>query len=391
MKKSSTATKYDKEDPEFSGPPPSTSNTPRQTLNRGAKQKNPLIESSSDDDVTNTEDDLEISLNDTFLHSILDNQNPEMAITSEQLEAILKKVLNTNNPQQPQHSNIPKVNVVQLTMNNYSFWSKSIRAAMKLMQIWLDPSHSIDQLTPAEKIINEKAAQYVLTNIDATNMSQITSENEQCFITIWNLLKNFYESQTATTLIDFYCNIRNLRHQPGENIRMHLLKLERQFEKLLEHEDKLAESHKIAIMLASVKDSPEFEQLFYSAKWLKRENLTLKVVRESIIAAQDSRVRDQNQIQQQIAHTTKTINKNHRRRPQNTQKGWNCTHCQMDNHLEANCFKKNRRQGQGKTFKNKQSHVTQESEIQEQEEVSNTAEAFFGESTTKRSRSSTPV
>ena len=218
-----------------------------------------------------------------------------MSLTSEQLEEILKKVLKSNiSPENNQKSNLPRLNVPQLTMDNYSFWSKSIRAAMKLMKIWIDPKKSVNELTVSEQEINEKAAQYILTNIDAINMNQITSENEQCFLTVWNLLKQFHEPETATTLIDFYCNIRNLRHQPGENVRIHLLKLESQFEKLLSIDDNLAESHKIAIMLASVKDSPEFEQLFYSAKWLKRENLTLKLVRESIIASQDSRIADKN-------------------------------------------------------------------------------------------------
>ena len=93
---------------------------------------------------------------------------------------------------------------------------------------------------------------------------------------------------------------------------------------------------------------------------------------------------DQNN-SQQTAHATKPIYKNHRRRPQNPQKGWQCTYCEMDNHTESNCFKKNRQQKQGKTFKKKQSHATQKSANQEQEEISNTAEAFFGESSgTKR-------
>lgn len=390
-KKSKTATKYDTEDADFSVPTQSTSSTPRQRFNRVAKEIQTINESSSDDDVTN----LDISLNKTILHSILDNshdnQNPEMSITSEQLEAILKKVLTRTNPPSSSSSNVPSLNTVQLNMNNFSFWSKKIRAAMKLMRIWIDPTKSIDQLSPEEREINEKAAQYVLTNIDENNMNQITTENEHCFITIWNLLRQFHEPRTATTLIDFYCSIRNLRHQAGENVRMHLLKLETQFEKLLDHEDKLPESHKIAIMLASVKDCPEFEQLFYSAKWLKREDLTLKLVKESIIAAQDSRNMDKNNSQQQTAHATRPFYKNHRRRPQDPQRGWQCSHCEMDNHTESNCFKKNRRQKQGKTFK-KQSHATQDCENQEQEEVLNTAEAFFGESTgTKRHRFSPPA
>lgn len=383
-KKSSTATKYDNDDPDFSGTSSTSDSNSRQLPSRSSKTKKPIVESSSDD-----EPFLDISVNHSIFQSI-----SEMSITSDQLEQILKKVLTSDNPPRAnnQQSNLPRLNVPQLTMNNYSFWSKSIRAAMKLIKIWIDPKKSVNELDASEREINEKAAQYVLTNIDANNMNHITSENEQCFLTIWNLLKQFHAPQTATTLIDFYCNIRNLRHKAGENVRMHLLQLESQFEKLLEIDDNLAESHKIAIMLASVKDSPEFEQLFYSAKWLKRENLTLKLVRESIIASQDSRFADKNQQQQQSAHATKSFHKNHKRRPQNPQKGWKCTYCEMDNHTEANCFKKNRQSKTGKTFKSQSNAIQDNHQQIEEEEVHNTAQAFFGDfSVTKRSRPSSPA
>lgn len=193
-------------------------------------------------------------------------------------------------------------------------------------------------------------------------------------------------------MIDFYSSISNLVHQPGENVRLHLLNLERAFEKLLGIDDKLPESHKIAITLASVKRSPEFSQLFYSAKWLKRENLTLKLVKESIIAVQDSANVDRDNQQQQTAHASwkNKFKRQHQRRPQNPQKGWGCKLCQMDNHTEAECFKKNR-PNQGKTFK-KQSHAVQSQEdVQNQEETTNVAQAFQGTFlTTKNLRSIPP-
>ena len=382
-KKPSTATKYDKEDPDFSAQSSSTNQLARKVPTRSAKQKNQLTESSSDDDKNNSE----ISLNK---NSVLDTETSEMGTISEQqLEAILNRVMQASNAGPRQSSTIPKVNIDPLSMSNYSFWSKSIRAALKLMNLWIEPNRNVATLNNNEKITNEKAAQYLLTNIDVNNMSQITSENEQCFITIWNLLKQFHEPQTATTLIDFYSSIHNLLHRPGEDVRMHLLKLETQFEKILEVEDKLPETHKVAIMLASVKNSPEFEQLFYSAKWLKRENLTLKMVREPIIATQDSRRVDHSHQQQQSAHAlSKQFKQSHRRRQQNPQKGWACSHCQMDNHKEADCFKKNRRPWQGKTI-SKQSHSAHQGEIPESENISNIAQAFHGTSS-KRSRPFNP-
>ena len=173
------------------------------------------------------------------------------------------------------------------------------------MNLWIDPNKDISTLTDIEKITNEKAAQYVLTNIDVNNMSQITTENEQCFITIWNLLKQFHEPQTVTTIEDFYSNIYNLMQQP-ECICLSLNANLKNFLKFWR------EITRIAIMLVSVKRFPEFAQLFYSAKWLKRKNLTLKMVRKTIIAAQDSRNIKRNQMRS--AHSVqKHFMKFHRR------------------------------------------------------------------------------
>ena len=139
-------------------------------------------------------------------------------------------------------------------------------------------------------------------------------------------------------------------------------------------------------MLASVKNSPEFEQLFHSAKWLKRKDLTLKLLKESIIAAQDSRSSEQYQPQsQETAHATKfqKSKKFHRRRPHNLQKGWACPGCQMDNQKESECFKKNRR---ASTSLRKQSHLVQNDEVNEDEDTANFAEAFHGSSTSSKPR-----
>lgn len=117
-------------------------------------------------------------------------------------------------------------------MNNYSFWSKAMKAALKLHNCWIDPSKTIDILCEDELKINEKAAYYVSTNLDENNMTQITTENEQCFLTIWNLFEQLHQPQTASTLVDFYVNIYTLIHRSGGDVQMHLLQLEKQFEKL---------------------------------------------------------------------------------------------------------------------------------------------------------------
>jgi hypothetical protein len=209
-----------------------------------------------------------------------------MAMTQQQFEEFCKRVLPAN-PQQVQQTQAiskspPRCYLKEhLNMTNYPFWSKSMRAALKLQKLWLDPTKKIEDLSVEEARVNAEAASYILTHIDANNMAQKTAENEECFITIWNLLKQFHEPQTASALVDFYSRLQILIHRPGESVRLHLLELEKQFEKLIGTEDKLTESHKAAIMLASVKNSPEFQQLFYSAKWMEREEMTLQPQRVS--------------------------------------------------------------------------------------------------------------
>lgn len=417
------ATKYDNDDPEFTGPSTSSDQTTRNLPQRAAKTNKPIvIISTSSSDEENFQSPLKsnssnpqstqldslnervevksVSVNETIQPKSLKTisqiivgkqkvkvmatqPQPQPLYNQEQLENILMRVMTARIGTTPQPSASPKFNLEILNMSNYSFWSKAMRAALKMMNLWVDPSKSPTNLDENEKVINEKAAQFILTNIDRNNMALITSENEQCFITIWKLLKEFHAPQTAATLIDFYSAIHNLIHRSGEDVRFHLLKLDREFERVLETTDKLSESHKVAIVLASVKQSAEFRHLFQSASWLKREDLSLKVVTEAIISAQDS----EKGFTPQNAHAAKQFKKkNHRRRPRDPQNGWACPRCQMDNHRESECFKRNRQTSQGQTFTNRSN--TAQNDEQVEGETSNVARAFHGSFTSsKRTRS----
>ena len=161
-KDSNTATNYEKNDPDFPGTSQPVQST-RQVPTRNAKTQKQIIELSSDDD----DNDSYISLNKKLIHSVLKNQ--EMSTIPEaQLEAILQRVIKTNNTPRQTSTSIPKVNIEPLTMTNYSFWSMSMQEGL-LMNLWIDPNKTMENLTNEEKHINEKAAQYVFTNIDANN------------------------------------------------------------------------------------------------------------------------------------------------------------------------------------------------------------------------------
>jgi hypothetical protein len=260
-------------------------------------------------------------------------------ISKNQLENILSRIFQGNDGEQRRSQSIePTLNIQMLDMSNYSFWSKAMKAALKLQGLWLEPTRNIATLTASEREINERAANYVLTNIDVNNMNKITANIESCFISIWNVLKQFHEPSPALKLVEFYSNIRYVVHQPGQCVRTHLALLKAQFEKVIIAKETLPESHKIAIILASVKDSPEFAPLFQSADWLERENLPLKTVKDSIIAAQDF-FRKSKQNKKPIQTGLQSKVKNHNRRPANPRTGWSCPTCEMDNHKAADCWK----------------------------------------------------
>lgn len=334
-------TKYESNDPNFKA---STAGTKQVTRKIPTRQSNKSNNSSS------SEDDYQSPIKES--HPSLITETHTMAISQEQLEQILQRVLIAT-AEGRSNAGTYKSDVELLQVNNYQFWSKAIKASLKLMNLWLDPSKNPDQMTQDEKKINEKAANYLLTRIDSFNMSQITSENDACFVTIWNTLKQFHEPDNPMQLIDFYSNIYKIIHKPNEDVRLHLIKLDAQFETLLNIDQKLPEEHKVAIMLASVRDSEEFSELFQAARWQKKALLTVKSVRDSIIAAYDSKKSNNRYTytQPSAAHAVnKTFRKHNTRVPRDPQKGWGCPDCRMDNHTTENCFKKNKKRRQGLTF-----------------------------------------
>ena len=135
-KQSSTATKYDKDDPDYNGPSTSKDQNIRQEAKRNVKDKNQVIElSDTDDDDDNDIENQNISLIKTILYPILEEEpETEIAISEAQLEIILQRVFQ-NNFNHRQSSNVPKVYIEPLNMSNWSFWSKSMKPALKLINL----------------------------------------------------------------------------------------------------------------------------------------------------------------------------------------------------------------------------------------------------------------
>lgn len=92
-KNSNLATKYEKDDPDFTGPS-TTDQSVRNLPKRTAKANiNQIIESSSSEN-EEEKDDSFTSLNNTFIHSILEEKDSEMGTVSvDVVKEILQQVL----------------------------------------------------------------------------------------------------------------------------------------------------------------------------------------------------------------------------------------------------------------------------------------------------------
>jgi hypothetical protein len=368
-----TSTKYEDHDSSYEGEEISNSEPTRRS-NRIAQNINTItIDSSSQSDHDSESfDSAEENIN--VSNSILENspssssnQNSpthsqsssskasNMSLTEAEIKQLVKAQVQEGidayvaaNPAppnvQPKFEQSPKVpNVPQLNMSNYQDWAKKMRAAMKLNHLWIEPTITPAEYSEAQKTTSKNAVQFIVMNLDQTNSVHVTQDNEDCFYTVWRALKNFHTPNTSMTLCDFYASLQNLIHRSGDCVRTHLMQLEQNFNKLAEIDEKVTENHKVAIVLASIRKSPEFSHLFNSAKWLKTETLTLSNVKDTIISAQDQQKAD-TQNNNQVAHASSHRSQNstfqskrvnsfrpHNRQPRHPAKGWRCTICQMDN------------------------------------------------------------
>jgi Reverse transcriptase (RNA-dependent DNA polymerase)/Integrase core domain/gag-polypeptide of LTR copia-type len=425
------STKYDDVDETYQGSS-SLNNLPLENSSRVTRSQNKPIfdESSQSEDASDsvvdsfdTANNSETNLSTTILElssdssespksspslspsqqSSLTSSNSNMTLSEKQIKDLIEAQVNQRIQEYAEDhqaaaqpiEHTPRVsNIPQLSMTNYLDWAKKIRAALLLSQLWIDPLILPTDYNNTQKAKSKKAVQFIVMYLDACNNVHVTSENEDCFHTVWKKLKDFHKPNTSMTLCDFYCSLQHMIHRPNDCVRTHLMKIEQQFNKLtesVETADKLTENHKVAIVLASIRKSPEFSSLFNSAKWLKMESLTLSNVKDTIISAQDQLKMDSRATDDQ-AHAShhvparqanqskgKNFIRPHNRQPRDPVKGWNCTLCQMDNHTNATC-NRNKPRKQTQTFNQSQSKDSQQSHLvfERQEENAHVNTANFG-------------
>jgi transposase InsO family protein len=340
---------YETDDPDYNQDASTSQNlAPRTQPKRNTRTNNVLIEQSeSDSSIEETESDQNNETNNTSIFSTENNTNPTTDMNEEQIKTIVRAVIAA----QGQIAAKPnyKLELEKLTSSNYDLWAKKMECALQLNQLWVDPTKSVEELTAEEKVKNGNAVLFMTCYLDDQNSSFINQKTRKCFITAWNAIKKFHQPRISTALAEIYSKIRSISHKPGQSIESHLFKLEAQFARMSEIGKELKEEHLVAMILASVRDSPDFANVFHSAMWEEQETLTITKVKSVLIATQR---RSHTETDEQALHTkysrfSKTNQKRikpHNRQPKDAIAGWKCKTCEMDNHSDENCYKKNRNQ-----------------------------------------------
>lgn len=396
-------TQYEKDDPDYETASTSSHNSIiRNQPQRKAKhpysdKTNPFfVLSISDDDL---DDDMSPK-NESELNSNQSNSNnsvqniPQMADAA-LIKTIVETLLAAQTSSKEPHP--PKIDLVKLNAKNYEDWSKKIKYALQFHKLWIDPDTKVVALNEEEKSRNKKAFLFLACHLDDQSANLINDRNEHCFITTWNDIKQFHKPRTATVLTDIYSKLQEIQHKSGDPISVHLVKLEQQFARFHEIKEKVDEKHLVALILASVRNSNDFTNVFHSAMWEEASTLTIAKVKSMLISTQQSSA-----AAHENAHSSKfsqqakgkqrftPSSKDHRRFPRNPAKGWSCTICEMDNHSNENCTKSTK---QRKSNSNQHTqgprHANQVGDfIADDPEQATTTQAFVGFSAARPTQSS---
>lgn len=325
-------------------------------------------------------------------HSQIFSHKPTTMATkmSEEEKKILEIVQSVLANQTELTRTAPKIDLQKLTMSNYVDWSKKMKYALMLNNLWVDPNVLPGSLQGPDVKKNQQAVLFMACYLDEQNAAFINGKNEKCFITAWNAIKKFHQPRSATVLTDIHRQIQALRHQSGQPIESHLMKLEEQFSRFNDIDKSLSEEHLVALILASVSESPDFQNVFHSAMWEEESTLTIAKVKSVLISTQRRKILDN----EDHAHHTKTkflknyqrssnrsSSRRHNRVPQDPVNGWKCPDCEMDNHSREKCFKNQRK---ALNLQSKRAN-----QVEDAAQNSNIAQAYAG--TSIKSRLGAPV
>jgi len=269
-----------------------------------------------------------------------------------QAQRQIQELTNKFNQNFTQKISTPKVEIPKLSTRKYVDWALKMECALKMYDLWIDPNSNIDTLSESAKAKNEKAALFLACHLDEFNAPFINETTKKCFVTAWKHIKQFHEPRAATILTDIFIKIKKLNYEDGQPIELHLMKLEQQFKRFTEAQQTLSEDFQVAITLASVSNSRDFDSVFQSASWEEKADLTMAKIKSVLITTQRRTKHENNQLahhanfryqQKKITRSNKVsafTKQQHNRQPRDPVKGWECPTCEMDNHKSINCSRK---------------------------------------------------
>lgn len=374
--------------------------TPFKNHQFSPQEKNIITNSQSEKSKQETNDEIYPL---SFLFSSVQSQSSSMAPTLEEemITRITKAVIESQIKAQAEvkkefKTRTPyKVDLLMLSKTNYMDWARKMKFGLQLNDLWIDPAKNPTDLEGEDVERNKLALKFMGCYLDSESSTFINDENDQCFITAWNHIKQFHQPKTATALTDIHRKIQAIKHQAGESIESHLMKLEAQFTRFQEIDKKLSDDHIVALILSSVSDSPDFANFFHSAMWTDESTLTIAKVKTILIATQRRQTVEDHPMQANFnqqrnfsnpSYQNSTVRK-HNRRPKDTVRGWKCSVCEMDNHTKENCWRRkpNHRQqhqnrGQNSYHNSKSTRrANQVDEEVDLEPNSNAAQAYAGD------------
>lgn len=217
------------------------------------------------------------------------SDNQKMSEQQQLINDIVKALLLA---QSTTKSTTPKVDIPKLSMSNYVDWSKKMKYALLLHQLWINPTLKPADLNATDKMKNEKAVLFMACYLDEKNAPLINESNDKCFISAWEAIEKFHQPKTATVLADIYGKLMDIIHKPGEPIEAHLIRLEEQFARFHTINEKVDSKHLVAIILASIRNSKDFASVFHSAMWEDKSTMTITKVKSMLVSIQSRLISD---------------------------------------------------------------------------------------------------
>lgn len=143
-----------------------------------------------------------------------------------------------------------KVQIVKLNNKNYFNWKYKMQLLLIKEKVWYTISKAKPTVTDKWTEDDQSAMALIGLNIEDNQLPHVRKTTEA-----WNALKTMHEKDTLVTKVTLMREMYETKMNEGEDIEIHLEKLETFFQKLEDVKENLSEHLKIALILSSLPKS----------------------------------------------------------------------------------------------------------------------------------------